>query len=190
VRTAPVRWSAARLLISCSPFSSTVVASLRMMSPRPHLINNLVLAKLAQPNCDHPLTHLSCWRMLGAALYYDPVEQRKHLEAWQITLQLLSQWMSDITTLPIFKDKWMLHKLSILVLATLLSIPTSHSNNRFHSSSPCFSIWSITWKFMLKTPTKPMQMMRKCPWWSAWWWHFRRWQRWRIWWAWGCERRC
>jgi hypothetical protein len=90
------------------------------------MLNDLVLAKLASLSTDQPLTRATCWSVLGAAFYYNPVLQLQQLEARQVTSQLLTQWMTDVSTTPVMQEKWMPRKLTVLGWSSLLlALPTT-----------------------------------------------------------------
>ena len=95
-----------------------------------------------------PTCKLCAKCLLGATLYYDPIKQLKHLDARQITLQLLSQCMSDITSIPLFKDKWMPRKFSILGLASLLPKEIINSALDFCLLSLYFCKWLLMCSFV------------------------------------------
>jgi importin-7 len=86
------------------------------------LINDVTLGKLGQQiNVESSLTRTSIYQVIASALYYNPVLELAELEKRGVTVQVLSKWLQDIDKV----DRWLPRKLSILGLASILTIPST-----------------------------------------------------------------
>lgn len=83
-------------------------------------INEVVLGKLGQQvNIEAPTTRISVYQVLGSALYYHPQLELVELEKRGVTLQVLNKWVADAEKM----DRWLPRKITVLGLASILSLP-------------------------------------------------------------------
>jgi len=85
-------------------------------------MNDVTLGKLGQQiKAEVPLTRISIYQVLGSALYYNPQLELVELEKRGVTQQVFSQWMIDAEKM----DRWLPRKLTVLGLASILTLPTN-----------------------------------------------------------------
>jgi len=97
------------------------------------IINEISLGKLGQQvNAETPLTRVSIYQILGSALYYNPQLELVELEKRGVTQQVFGQWMVDAISM----DRWLPRKLTVLGLASILSIPAASLPPSIQASLP------------------------------------------------------
>jgi len=86
------------------------------------MINDHIIAKLSeQAGAETPLTRISLFVVLGAALQYNPQLELMELEKRGATQQVFVQWMKDAEQM----DKWLPRKITVVGLCTMLLVPSS-----------------------------------------------------------------
>jgi hypothetical protein len=110
-------------------------------------INEVVLGKLGQQvNEDVPLTRISIYQVLGSALYYQPHLELLELEKRGVTQQVFGKWIADMEKI----DKYLPRKLTVLGLASILTLPTSAIPASVASTLPQLIHTAVTTSLKLK----------------------------------------
>lgn len=86
------------------------------------LMNDHVIAKLAQQaKAETPLTRITLFVVLAAALQYNPQLELIELEKRGATQEIFTQWIKDAEHM----DKWLPRKITVIGFCTLLQLPAS-----------------------------------------------------------------
>lgn len=85
------------------------------------MINDHVLTKLGQQaSSENPLTRISLFIVIAAALYYNPQLELAELEKRGVTLQVFLQWLKDSEEM----ERWLPRKITVVGLCCVLQMPT------------------------------------------------------------------
>lgn len=96
-------------------------------------MNEIALGKLGQQvNVESAVTRISIYQVLGSALYYQPQLELLELEKRGVTQQVFGKWMEDAAHM----DRWLPRKITILGLASMLTVPMSSLPPSVASSVP------------------------------------------------------